>query len=74
MTVGELINALEDYEEDMEVCIGMYQNYGSNFTYDICDELEVNGINSFYGDDEDEVVMLIMGGQTGTIKYDDDDE
>ena len=74
MTIGELINALEGYDEDMEVCIGMYQRYGSNFTYDICDELEVNGINKFYGEDIDEAVMLIMGTQMGSIKYEEEEE
>lgn len=66
MTVSELISELENYDEDMEVCIGMYQTYGSNWTYDIC-EVEVNGKYSMYGEDEDEVVMLIMGRQDGTI-------
>lgn len=73
MTIGELINVLEGYDEDMEVCIGMYQRYGSNFTYDVCD-VEVNGINQFYGEDIDEAVMLIMGTQTGSIKYEEDDD
>ena len=31
MTVGELKAALEYYDEDLPVCIGMIQNYGSNF-------------------------------------------
>lgn len=28
MTVGELKAALEDYDEDLPVCIGMIQTYG----------------------------------------------
>ncbi len=74
MTVRDLIDELENYDEDMEVCIGMYQRYGSDLTYDICDELEVNGINKFYEEDIDEAVMLIMGTQMGIIKYKEEDD
>lgn len=66
MTVGELKEILEDYDENQEVCIGMYQIYGSNFTYDIND-IEVNDLDSFYGDNKENVVMLIEGEQSGTI-------
>lgn len=67
MTVGELIELLEQYDAEQEVCIGMYQNYGSNFTYDIsC--VEVNDVNRFYGDTGVNVVTLIEGSQSGTIR------
>ena len=35
MTVRDLIDALECFDEDMEVRIGMIQNYGSNFAMNI---------------------------------------
>ena len=66
MTVGKLKEILEDYDENQEVCIGMYQNYGSNFTYDISD-IEVNDVRKFYRGTKENVVMLIEGEQSGTI-------
>lgn len=46
MTVGELKAALEDYDEDLPVCIGMIQTYGSNFAteFDDVDELTVGNM------------------------------
>lgn len=41
MTVGELKSLLEDYDEDLPVCIGMIQTHGSNFA------TELDGV--FYG-------------------------
>ena len=35
MTVRDLIDTLEQFDEDMEVRIGMIQNYGSNFAMNI---------------------------------------
>lgn len=35
MTVRDLIDELEQFNDDTEVCIGMFQNYGSNFTMEI---------------------------------------
>lgn len=73
MTVRDLIDELERFDEDMEVRIGMIQNYGSNFAMDIIDEVEVHKIRSFYGDDFNAVV-LTEGAQVGTVNYDDEDE
>lgn len=73
MTVGELISALEEFDENMEVQIGMIQNYGSNFSMNICDQVEEHHINSFYGSGFNAVV-LTEGNQTGTVDYDDEDE
>lgn len=67
MTVKELIEMLQEYDEDMRVVIGMQQRYGSDWMMDIAevDELEVN---PFYGDNENRVVIT-EGGQIGTISY-----
>ena len=35
MTVGELKNILADYDEDLPVCIGLIQTYGSNFATEL---------------------------------------
>ena len=73
MTVRDLIEMLEEFDEDMEVCIGMIQNYGSNFAMDICNDVEVHRINEFYGESY-KAVVLTEGAQIGTVKYDDEYE
>lgn len=73
MTVRDLIDALEEFDEDMEVRIGMIQNYGSNFAMDIMCEVEEHNIRSFYGDDY-KAVVITEGGQVGTVNYYDDEE
>lgn len=73
MTVRDLIDALEEFDEDTEVRIGMIQNYGSNFAMDIMDEISIHNINSFYEEDI-KAVVLTEGNQVGTVDYDDDDE
>lgn len=67
MTVGELIEQLEYFEEDTEVCIGMVQNYGTNFAMDLndVDLLEVN----VWDDGEKEMVVLTEGRQMGSVHY-----
>lgn len=47
MTVGELINELKQFDEDMEVKIGMIQQYGGNFAMDISDSIEEYNIEKF---------------------------
>lgn len=47
MTVGELKEALEMFDDDMEVKIGMVQNYGSNFAMNIA-EVDVYNVNEWY--------------------------
>ena len=37
MTVRELKNILEDYDEDLMLCTGMIQTYGSNFATELDD-------------------------------------
>ena len=73
MTVRDLIDALEDFDEDMEVRIGMIQTYGSNFAMNICDEVEVHKINAWYGEDY-KAVVLTEGSQIGTVDYDDEED
>lgn len=73
MTVGELIEQLENHDPDMEVMIGMYQTYGSDFVYSI-PEIQERHINGFWGvDDNEKHLLLIEGGQVGTIRDNDDD-
>lgn len=70
MTVGELINELEQFDEDMEVKIGMIQAHGSNFAMDISNIIEEHNIEKFYGEDE-RAVILTEDGQIGIVDYDD---
>lgn len=62
MTVRELINELEYYDDDMEVVMKP-----SNSMYvDGIVETETNELRSFYGDDR-EVVVLTSDGQEGAV-------
>lgn len=73
MTVRDLINELEQFDEDMEVRIGMIQNYGSNFAMNIDCDVEEHKIRSFYGDDYNAVVITERE-QVGTVDYFDDED
>ena len=68
MTVRDLINRLEDFDDDMEVCIGMQQNYGSDWAYGICDADELE-VNNYDRNEEEARVVLTMGRQFGTVHY-----
>lgn len=73
MTVRDLLDELENYDDDMEVCIGMIQNYGSNWAYTIC-EVEPHNVSNLDTSDNKEHVVLTMGRQFGTVRYDEDEE
>ena len=73
MTVRDLIEELEQFDEDMEIRIGMIQNYGSNFAMNIIDDIAEHTIKSFYGKDF-KAVVLTEGNQIGTVDYDDEEE
>ena len=71
MTVRELTNWLEDFNEDAEVVIGMHQRYGTDFAMAI-GEVSTEKINMFYGDDEDDdsrYVVITEGNQIGSVSY-----
>ena len=67
MKVRELINMLENFDEDMEVRIGMQQNYGTDFAMNIRD-VEEYEIMPFYGKDYNAVVIT-EGNQCGAVDY-----
>ena len=71
MTVRELIEELERFDDDMEVIIGMQQNYGSDFAMDI-QEVESYKVDEWYGEDVEKVVIT-EGQQIGTVHYNDDE-
>lgn len=68
MTVGELKAELEDYDEDLPVCIGMIQTYGSNFATELDDVDELTVDDWEYG--EEKKVVLTQGSQIGIVEYD----
>lgn len=72
MTVRDLIEILEEFDEDMEVYIGMIQKYGCNFAMDIIDSVAEHTIKGFYGDVK--AVVITEGDQIGTVDYDDEEE
>ena len=67
MTVGELKAALEYYDEDLPVCIGMIQNYGYNFATELDDVDEFDVDDWEYG--EEKKVVLTQGSQIGIVCY-----
>nr|DAP47669.1 MAG TPA: hypothetical protein [Caudoviricetes sp.] len=67
MTVGELKAVLEDYDEDLPVCIGMIQSYGSNFATELDDMDEFTVDDLEYG--EEKKVVLTQGSQIGIVEY-----
>ena len=67
MTVGELKAVLEDYDEDLPVCIGMIQSYGSNFATELDDIDEFTVDDLEYG--EEKKVVLTQGSQIGIVEY-----
>ena len=67
MTVGELKAVLEDYDEDLPVCIGMIQSYGSNFATELDDMDEFTVDDLEYG--EEKKVDLTQGSQIGIVEY-----
>lgn len=68
MTVRDLTDMLSEFDEDMEVLIGMQQRYGSDFAMDISYDVMELPINAVYGDDYTAVV-LTEGSQVGTVNY-----
>lgn len=74
MTVRDLIEQLEEFDEDMEVKIGMIQNYGSNFAMEICDDVvEERTVHDWdYGDYK--AVVITEGRQIGTVNYEDEED
>lgn len=71
MTVGELKELLEDFDDEMEVRIGMAQRYGTDFANEI-DDVEEHRIRAFYGSDY-KAVVLREGSQVGAVDWDDED-
>ena len=67
MTVAELIEELENYDEDMEVVLGMQQNYGTDWAYSISEVGEYE-VSNFY-DSKETNVVLSLGEQFGSVKY-----
>ncbi len=68
MTVRELIDKLENFDDDMQVRIGMEQKYGSNFAMHIVTDIDEFNIESFRGKNY-RAVVLTEGGQCGTVDY-----
>lgn len=69
MTVRELIDKLECFDDDMEVRIGMIQRYGSNFANEICDNnIEERTVDDWYNG-EYKAVVITKGKQIGIVDY-----
>ena len=73
MRVKDLIEMLETYDGDMQVRIGMRQNYGSDFAMDVEYDVAEHKIRAFYGNDY-KAVVITEGSQCGVVDYDDEDD
>ena len=77
MKVRDLIEELQNFDEDMEVKIGMRQRYGTDFAMDVEYDIEVRKIRAFWGSDY-KAVVITQGSQCGAVVYrdyeDDNDE
>lgn len=67
MTVGDLKAVLENYDENMPVCIGMIQSFGSNFATELDDIDELTVDDWEYG--KEKKVVLTQGSQIGIVDY-----
>lgn len=61
MTVGELKDILNQYDEDLPVVIGMIQTFGSNFATEL-DDVDIFKVYDWeYG--EEQKIVLTQGSQ-----------
>lgn len=73
MTVRDLIDILETYNDDMKVRIGMRQTYGTDFAMDVEYDIEERKIRAFYGNDY-KAVVITEGSQCGAVVYNDNED
>ena len=69
MTVGELIDLLQDFDYDTEVVVAEYQSHGADFAYDVWDVSKTRYSNWDEDalDEDDVCVQITMGSQIGTM-------
>lgn len=72
MTVRELINWLEDFDDDATVVIGMRQRYGTDFAMEI-ETISVERVDA-WDNGKEEMVVLTEGNQMGGVMYDGDED
>lgn len=72
MTVRELKDQLETFNDDMEVVIGMQQTYGINFAMEIKNNLDEYNVTAFGGEDC-RAVVITEGSQIGSVDYSEDE-
>ncbi len=72
MTVRELIDQLEAFDDDMDVVIGMQQTYGTNFAMEIENCIDEYNVTAFGGEDC-RAVVITEGSQIGVADYSEDE-
>lgn len=72
MTVGQLRKQLESFDDDMEVIIGMRQDYGSDFAMTIIGCVDEYNLTVF-GDEDCRAVVITEGEQIGIVDYSEDE-
>lgn len=73
MKVGRLIAELKEFNEDAEVVIAEFQDYGSDFAYGTS-EVNVFHVDKFSGSGTIPCVAIVMGRQFGTPIKEEHDE
>ena len=72
MTVRDLKNQLEAFDDDTEVVIGIQQTYATDFAMEIEDNLDEYNITAFDVEDY-RAVVITEGEQIGAVDYSEDD-
>ena len=67
MTIGELINELEQYDRNADVILGLQQRYGTDLAYEIRSVRIQHWLGNWYGEENE--VTINIGEQIGTIDY-----
>lgn len=67
MTIKELKELLEQFDENKRVCIADSSRYGNAYAYNIMGAKEVT-LSPYWSDDEELIVRIRMGEQIGTVE------
>lgn len=70
MTVRELIDALSNYDDDLEVLVAEHNGWTVGYASEInCDSFddETYGLRAFWGDDRTDILTIILSEQVGAL-------
>lgn len=67
MTVKELINWLEEFDEDLPVVLAEYQSRGTNFAYEL-DNMNNSAYRDWELEEDIDCVEIVLGSQIGSMR------